>query len=415
MFIIFNIIYILIFPFFALHMAFKGKWHDGMTFRLGNIPESFRRQLSDKPKIWIHAVSAGEVLAVVEFIKRLSVQYPDHQVICSTVTRTGFELAQANLKNTALVMYAPIDFSWVAKKFVDAIRPNIYISAETELWPNLYRCLSERQVPIVLINGRISDKSFKNYGLAKFLIQPALRAVRVFAMQTEEDARRIIMLGADPLKVQTVGNLKFDTVNFSAVDHSYDSWSRERIFLAGSTHPGEEEIVLDAFERLRVQWPDFRLMIVPRHIERADSVIRLLKERNLQALKLSGVKGDWPENSVIVVDEMGKLRHLYKISSAVFIGKTFKAGGGQNMIEPLAFGKPTFVGPLTQNFKDVVNIFLRAGVLFCVQRPEQLAETMTNVLNDASALERIRIDASDVIRSHQGSTGKLMEIMRAFL
>ncbi|PIW63160.1 MAG: hypothetical protein COW13_02260 [Candidatus Omnitrophica bacterium CG12_big_fil_rev_8_21_14_0_65_50_5] len=412
--IFFDLIYAVIFPFFAISQMIKGKWHEGMRFRLGAI-DDVRPKLSDQPRIWIHAVSVGEVLAVADFVRQLSQKYPSHQIVCSTVTRTGFHLASANLKDAALVIYAPVDFSRVVRKFVDVIHPNIYISAETELWPNLYRCLSSRNIPVVLINGRISDTSFANYRRIKFLLQPALRCVNVFAMQTQEDSRRITALGARLSKVHVVGNLKFDTVSFAVDQNPYEHFGKYRVFLAGSTHAGEEDIVLDAFEKMRPRFPDLRLMIAPRHIERVTEIIRRIEAGGRRGARLSEFSGEWDERSVLVIDQMGILRYLYKIAAVVFIGKTFKAGGGQNMIEPLVFGKPVFVGPLTQNFKDVVDIFLRENVLFRVESPEQLAEAMVRVLGDPYSLERIRRKAPEVIRSHQGAVQKLLEIVKKFL
>lgn len=411
--IFFNIIYFLIFPFFAVMMLIKGKWHAGMKDRLG-LSARWKQKLQDKPRIWIHAVSAGEVLAVVDLIKRLGRQYPGHQIICSTVTSTGFELASASLKDSATVIFAPIDFSWVTRRYVDAIRPVIYLSAETELWPNLYGSLKRRKVPVLLINGRISDASFQNYKRLKFLFKPALDSVRMFAMQTQEDARRIRAIGADPVKIYVVGNLKFDTVS-AAVESPDARWKEHTIFLAGSTHPGEEEIVIDAFQELKASIPEARLMIAPRHIERAEAVMDLLRRRGLEGLKLSAFEGQWPENTAIVVDQMGRLRYLYQSAAMVFVGKTFKVGGGQNMIEPLVFGKPTFIGPMASNFKDAVNIFLKAGVLVQLQRPADLAPAIRDVIRDPARREHIRLKAPEVIRDHQGATERLLTMVKQWL
>ena len=409
---IFALIY---FPFLIV----RGKFHKDFSVRFGIFPLDLQGLIKNKKNIWIHAVSVGEILAIVGLIDKLKAISSQYQIVCSTVTATGYTLAQEKLKDKAIVVYAPLDFSGVVERYVRLIKPRLYIAAETEIWPNLYRALNKSQIPIAMINGRISDQSFGGYQLVPLFIKNTLRHVTIFCMQTESDAERIVALGADPQKVQTLGNLKFDNatpqISVKLEDWGYDpgAW----LLIAGSTHPGEEKILLEGYERLRGQFPQLRLVIAPRHIERSSQIIRLIEAKGFQAKRFSEfpVAAGNSAKTIVVVDTIGHLRTLYSLATIVFVGKSLTGKGGQNIIEPASLGKAIIVGPHTENFKDVVRIFLENKALVQVQSSEEFFRELKDVLENSERREQLARQAKQVVEKNQGTTERIVEALKGLL
>lgn len=415
MFIFYDLVYLLMVLFFLPGYFLKGKWHPKMGMRFGIFHRNLDWCAEGKEVIWIHAVSVGEVLAIAHIVDALKQRYPAKEIVCSTVTKTGFAIAQETLSSEVRVIFAPIDFSFVVRRHVRLLNPQLYISAETEIWPNLFGVLKKKNVPIIIINGRISDRTFKNYQRAKFLLGKTIQSVSHFCMQSERDLRRILDLSAAKEKATVVGNLKFETVDL------VKSYSREelglnagdKILLAGSTHPGENEQIVQVFLRLKKNHPELKLIIVPRHIDRVEGVLKMIGDNHLKTLKFSQFK-NW-EDEILVVDEMGVLRNLYAITEYVFIGKTFCVGGGQNMIEPVYMGKPTFVGPKTENFKDAMRIFLDEKVIKQVMTWEELYQGLDQVMQESAFTDFVSKNGPEVVRKHSGATGKTLTIIYQFL
>jgi len=417
--IIYNILFSLFSVFYFPYLIIKGKWHSEFKTRFGCFPTSWVRELEGAKCIWIHAVSVGEVLVVVDLIERVNRAFPQHKIICSTVTETGNKIAQEKLDPNCLVIYAPLDFSWIVHKFISTIKPEIYISTETEIWPNLYTILHKHKVPIFQINGRISDNAYKGYRRVRFLTKRVLSCVELFYMQSSLDADRVKRLGAQAEKVHVVGNLKFDAipdaVDVTKADIGFQA--SEDLLIAGSTHPGEERILIDVYKKLITKFSNLRLVIAPRHIERADEVSRLVEDMGYKAVKFSQIN-QGEENvpgAVVVVDTIGHLSALYSLAKIVFIGKTLTVGGGQNMIESAYFGKPTIVGPLTQNFKDTVNIFKKSNALIEVHNEEQLSHEILALLGDPGRAQKIGEAAKQTVKEHQGSTTRTVEAITVLL
>jgi len=351
--------------------------------------------------------------------KKIKSIFPQYKIVCSTVTKTGNNVACAQLNDSCLVIYAPLDFSWIVRKFVSTIKPKIYISTETEIWPNLYTALYKCKVPIFQINGRISDKSFKGYRRIRILTKRVLSCVELFYMQSPLDADRIKSLGAQADKVHVVGNLKFDAVldSFDVAKADLGFHAAEDLVIAGSTHPGEERILIDTYKKLSKEFSNVRLVIAPRHIERVDEVSRLIGDKGYKAVRFSKINKDEGivPGAIVVVDTIGQLRTLYGLAKIVFIGKTLTVGGGQNMIESAYFGKPTIVGPLTQNFKDVVTIFKKSDALIEVQNEEQLFNEMLSLLKNPERAKKIGEAAKQVVKEYQGATAKTLEAVTQLL
>lgn len=410
--IFYDLIFCMYFLLYVPYLCFKRKWHRGFGMRLGIFSLAMKENLRANESIWIHAVSVGEVTVMLPLINRLLKAYPHVKILCSTVTKTGYAVASQQLVGKATVIYAPLDASWIVRRVIRLARPQIYIAVETEIWPNLFTALSRHHVPIVQINGRISDQAFARYQQIRWLLRPVLKKVARFCMQTEEDAKRIQALGADAAKVQVLGNLKFDNVPTDDPLASLLQSGDEGIqyLIAGSTHPGEEEILLKSYLVLREAFPKLRLVVAPRHVERSPEVVRLIREYQCEPLLLSKFQqSSFTAQHVLVVDTIGQLRALYQQATLVFIGKTLMVGGGQNMIEPAFFGKCILVGPLTANFRDVVSVMLAAKALVRVSDAQELEKQLYYYLENSGERQQIGAVAREVVQSHQGATERTFQ------
>ncbi|MBI5149256.1 MAG: 3-deoxy-D-manno-octulosonic acid transferase [Candidatus Omnitrophica bacterium] len=413
MFIVYDIIFSVLVLLYLPYLVCNGKWHGEFWTRLGLRPLPVPAA-EEKKTIWVHAVSVGEILAVVPLVQGLRERFPGHGLVVSTVTRTGYALAREKLQMTGTVIYAPVDFSWAVRRYVKTLKPVLYISAETEIWPNLYTFLHRSRVLVIQVNGRISDRAFAGYKKVGFLTRRVLACVSGFYMQTEEDAGRIVLLGASPQRVRVVGNLKFDQAqretSLNKKQLGFDD--TVQLLVAGSTYPGEEEIVLAAFQQLSGEFPALRLVLAPRHVERAEEIVRLVQNKGFQPRRFSSLPQDKEAGrTILIVDRFGYLRDIYSLADCVFIGKSLRGRGGQNMIEPLSFGKPTFVGPHTENFRDVVRIFEKTGALIRVEDGPGLIAQVRRVLADPPRLPVIAAAAIEESRKHQGATQRTLEII----
>lgn len=418
MFIFYNIFFFIVFLVYLPYLLWKKKWHGGFWMRCGMAPLPVAGS-STKKTIWVHAVSVGEVLTIVPLIESIRQRFREYRIVLSVVTPTGYELAQKRLNNTLTIVYAPLDFSWVVHRYLDVLKPVIYISTETEWWPNLYALLYRRRIPIVQVNGRISDRAFQRYQLITPLTRKVLACVRLFCMQSALDADRVIRLGSDVSRVRVVGNLKFDytppSTSFTKEILEFDT--QDRLIIAGSTHPGEEEILLDIYARLYNEFPQLRLVLAPRHVERSDEVVRLCQARGFSAQKFSQLPPAQDKRSgyVLIVDRIGYLSDLYSLAELVVIGKTFCGRGGQNMLEPLRYGKLTLVGPHTENFRDIVKTFLKTGALIEVKDKEGLMTHMRRLLSDPKERLAGLAATQEEFARHQGATVKTIEALAGIL
>ncbi|MBF0478622.1 MAG: 3-deoxy-D-manno-octulosonic acid transferase [Candidatus Omnitrophica bacterium] len=420
MFILYDFIFLIFVIAYIPVLFIKKKWHADFKMRFGVMPVDVRNKIKKTNNIWIHAVSVGEVLAVCDLIVRVGNRFPEHHLIVTTVTKTGNDLAKQKLigKNVT-VLYAPLDLSWIVRKFIKIVNPRIYISAETEFWPNLFYALTKKKVPIVLVNGRISDRSFSHYQLAKWLMKPVLNCVARFCMQSPTDAQRVCDLGVDRGRVEICGNLKFDLapITDNVAEEYLKLPVKYQFIIGGSTHDGEEDILSDVYKDLTFDFPDVRLIITPRHVERADELVDLMKRKGFVPIKYSSYKEgeDLPANSVIIVDVIGKLRSLYRLATLVFMGKSLTAKGGQNMIEPAAFGKPILVGPNTQNFKDVMTLFLSQKAIIRVKNPEELSVQIKYLLKSPKLRAQLGDAAKKTLEIGRGATDRTMAAIIDYL
>ncbi len=423
MFLLYDLFFLLYALIYLPYLLLTRRGYAGFGMRFGLFSSRVKKQIKAKANIWIHAVSVGEVMVIDGFIDQLKKRYPSYQLIVTVTTKTGYELARERLKDKALVIPSPIDFSFVAGRFVSLVDPKMYIAVETEIWPNLYRQLYRKKAPLSVINGRISDGSFGRYKAIRFLLKGILNQVSIWCMQSQRDAKRIMDLGAESSRVVVTGNIKFDDFSqpFDSFLNDFPSSKDELWWVAGSTHPGEEDIVLDVYGKIIKDNPRWRLMIAPRHVERAPQIMELVTRRGLKAVKFSDISPPltpptrgW-ESNIIVVDTIGHLRSLYAKASLVFVGKSLCVGGGHNIIEPAFYGKAIVIGPKFENFRDIVACFKESNAIVQVEDAHAFEIAVRALCADASKRETLGIAAKEVIAANQGATRRILDRLVEFL
>jgi len=376
--------------------------------------------LPAEPRCWIHAVSVGEAAAAVPLVEAIARRWPELSVLMTTVTPTGARVVADRLRGTVAHRYFPLDLPGPVRRALDAVRPRFFIGMETELWPNFLRALARRGVPAMIANGRISDRSFRRYHRVRFLTARMLRDIAVFAMQSQEDARRIIALGAPPGRVVVTGNLKTDLTPAEAGGEAV--WQQllglatnEPVWIAGSTHRGEETVVLDAYTRLRRRYPDLVLLLAPRHPERVPEVERLAADRQLATVRRSELPASREGAPVIVLDTVGELAKIYSVASVVFVGGSLVPTGGHNMLEPALLRKPVLYGPHTTNFRESAELLLAAGGAVLVDEPERLEPRVAELLADPARRSRMGEAGLHAVIGRQGALKQTMELVERHL
>jgi len=391
--------------------------------RLGIFAQSAVNKLRNQKVIWLHTVSVGEAQAAATLINELRREYPDFRLAISTVTETGNRIARNLARAGDLVIYSPLDIGFIVRRVINLLNPQALIVAETEIWPNLVINLAKRKIPVILINGRLSSASSKGYRIIRSFFKRVLEEFSLFCMQTKEDARRIINLGAGEDKVKVTGNMKFD-INSSDfrvfMSLELRLKENEQLFIAGSTHPGEEKVILEVYKQLLKNFPNLRLLIAPRHIERTQDVEKLIfrfgfKSQRVSKISITPNSEVQTANSVLILDTIGQLRGLYSLADIVFIGGSLIRHGGQNPIEPAVFGKPILFGPDMSNFSDVVGIFLNKEAAIMVKDARELEHACVKLLEEPGLRERLGEKAQEVVREGRGATLRNMELIRGLL
>jgi 3-deoxy-D-manno-octulosonic-acid transferase len=381
--------------------------------RLGRLGEG----LPPEPRCWVHAVSVGESAAAVPLVEGIRRRWPELGIVVSTITPTGARIVGERLAGTAVHRYFPIDLPRPVRRALDAARPRFFIAIETELWPNFLRALARRRIPAMIANGRISDRSFRRYRWVRGLMRRVLADVSVFAMQTDEDARRIIALGAPPSRVVVTGNLKSDLLPEAAGDDPAGWRARlhlgagARLWIAGSTHRGEETVVLDAFLRARTRCPELALLLAPRHPERAGEVEALIRERGLLAARRSRLPADGAPGAVIILDTVGELAALYALAEIVFVGGSLVPIGGHNVLEPAMRGKPVLVGPHMSNFREGAELLQRSGGGLVVKDAPELERELARLLEDRDLARRMGDAAREAFAGRQGAVSATLDLV----
>lgn len=421
------IIYDLIFLVFALVYLpvylFRRKFHPGFQMRLGILPSGLKL---NEP-IWIHAVSVGEVMAVKNLLRELKLAYPDKRFFISTVTPTGNKIARAIAKETDFVSYFPLDLSFIVRSVVDKIKPSLFIIMETEIWPNLISYLYQKDIPIVLVNGRLSDRSFKGYLSIKFLLKPILSKINLFCVQTRSDAERLLCLGVSADRIQITGNMKFDNADYSdkKIADSLDKYKtllglskEEKLWVCGSTHPGEEEIILDVHKKLLGEFPQLKLLIAPRHPERAGQIEKIVSRLGFHTVFTSALPYkpcNCISKPIFILDVIGELVYFYNIASIVFVGGSLIKKGGHNILEPASLGKPVIIGPYMFNFRDITGLFLENKACILTHNREELLANIKDLLRNPDRSIELSLRAKAIILQNQGATARNLEYIKKYL
>lgn len=396
----------------------------GLSQKLGFLPPHLLLKLSGSRPVWIHAVSVGEVTSTIPLIQEIKKRYPSQKIILSTVTVTGNYTATIRAREVDAVIYFPLDYPFIVKKVIRQIKPKLFIILETELWPNILRELKRNNIPSVVVSGRISNRSYHKYRWGRFFFTKVLDNIHLFCMQTEVDTKRIINIGADKDRVTTVGNLKFDqcvpTITTEEKENLYNMLSLKEgqtIFIAGSTHKGEENIVLEVFKNLKKTYEDLILILAPRHPERFDEVADLLSHQKLRSIKKTKIKVAQKSNhhDIILLDTIGELSKLYSIGTIIFVGGSLVSTGGHNVLEPVAYKKAVIFGPHMDNFSEISRCLRESGGGFQVNNQEEfLSQTEMLLQNDVDR-DKLGEKAFEVIAHNQGAINKSMEVIERFL
>ncbi len=406
-------------PYWLVKMLTTGKYREGLGERLGWVPHRIVLAPA-RGCIWIHAVSVGEVLAIGKLVKELQERYPQRRVLISTTTATGQKLARERHGENN-VFFFPLDFAFAIRPYLRTLEPALIILAETEFWPNFLRLAKSEGAQVVVVNGRISDRSYPRYRRLRGLWRGLLGNVDQFLAQTETDSQRLLQIGAPVERVHVAGNLKFDVQAPSAqpvVETLRAGFARAGVtdvMVCGSTVEGEEPLVLEAFRSVLKHRPRATLILAPRHPERFDSVGALLMASSLSFIRRSRMTGSESfAGSVLLLDTIGELAALYALATVAFVGGSLVPRGGHNILEPAQFGVATMVGPHTENFRDVIQIFQRANAVRVVATENFEAE-LTQLLEDAASRHELGTRAAEVFRSQSGATQRTVEAIAALL
>ena len=405
-------------PYYFYRMMRVKKYRAGFRERFGRLDESKLTVLQGRKVCWIHAVSVGEVGTVDSLVKRLKQENPERAIVLSTVTDTGQQQARA-IKEADVVLYLPLDLGPIVKKVLRRIRPEVFVIVETELWPRLLSVLKHQGVRILLINGRISDRSYHRYLWTQFLWHKVLGWIDRIAMQSQVDAERIIQMGADSGKVVVTGNMKFDRFpealssdEIADLRNRFGLREENRLWIAGSTHPGEEEIILKIYSNLRSRFSYLRLLLAPRHPERKTEVEQLIRQKGFSFLSYrSGEAAPPGAEPVIHLDTTGYLLRLYSLSDYVFIGKSLQGRGGQNPLEPAVFSKPVVFGPHMENFREAAGVLLENQAAIQVQDEAELEKILRHWLENPDVCRQLGHSARQVLEKHRGATDKNLELI----
>ena len=420
---------VILLPRFAVDALRAGKYVTGLRERLGRVSLQNDR---DRPLIWLHCVSVGETEAAKPLVKALSERFPLHRLAISTTTVTGQQVAKRAFEDAATIFYFPLDLNWIVRRVLRTLRPSAVLIVETELWPNLLRECHRQSIPVALLNGRISQNSFRRYRWIRNFMRRVLANLSVAIMQSQADAERILELGMPADRLVTHGNIKFDGAELSETDTSLAESFRDRfgfsldqnIIVAASTHDPEETIVIEAFRRLidSKNANSIRLIIAPRHPERFEAIAKLLDSSGLKCSRRSAPDSDFDRNAnIILLDSIGELRAVYAIADVAFVGGSLAQRGGHNVVEPASQGVCTVTGPYMNNFAAITNALLEEDAI--VQLPQVpveeaagvLALTLRDLLENHDRRQQIGQRARAVCDRNRGATEKTIQTISHFL
>ncbi|MBW2478001.1 MAG: 3-deoxy-D-manno-octulosonic acid transferase [Deltaproteobacteria bacterium] len=412
-------------PYYLVRGIRYGKARRGLRERLGFFTPELKDRILGQDVIWVHAVSVGETRAAIPLFRALKARYPNAFLVLSNVTETGREMARKIPEADACIFF-PFDLSWVVRKVLKLINPKIIILVETEIWPNFVLEARQLNLPVILVNGRISDRSLPRYRKVMKILKPVIDGISAFCMQTAQDARRIRLLGAPSGRVYVTGNMKFDMaplpmndLDFERLRQSYKIPDDIKTWVAGSTHAGEEDILVEVYLKIRTHHPNLLLIIVPRHPERARLICENLTKSNIPWIlrtELEQQAGNLKPGDVLVVDTIGEMLKLYGVADFVFVGGSLVPVGGHNILEAALMKKPVFFGSYMQNFKEIARLVRQAHGGLQVSGAEDLYRQMRILIENPDEARRIGENGHRLLDENRGATEKtIAEINRRIL
>jgi len=428
MYVVYSVVMVAFFAAMSPYLVYQAvryrKYIANLPQRLGYLPVSFN--LDGDESIWIHAVSVGEVLTARALLPTLRERYPKLRLFLSTTTMTGQQIARNNLQYVDEVFYFPFDLGFIVNRTLRLVRPRLFIMMETEIWPNLLRACARDGVKTMLVNGRISSRSYPRYRLARPFFRRVLLHVDKFCMQSDESARRIIDIGADRQRVVVTGSLKFDSLELPGTPSGDRGRNRvlryfriapdRPVIIAASTRKGEEAAVLEAFQRIRATMTKALLIIAPRKPTQFDEVERLARRAGWNVARRSELRVDAePGQDVVILDTVGELAQLYQVATAVFVGGSLVDTGGHNILEPAIFGKPIVFGPHMQNFAEIARTFLDNGAAIQVGTGRELGPVLLDLLGDPVRRASLGAAARALVEANRGARIKSLSAIAQLL
>lgn len=409
-------------PFLLYKFLTSERYRAGLRQRLGAVPS----RDGEKPCLWVHAASVGEVQAARPLVKECRQEWPDLEIAVSTQTSSGQEMAKKHFPGCR-TLYYPIDFSWVAAKVLDRIRPSLIVLVEREIWPNFVAAANRRDVPVVQVNSRLSESSLRAYRRLRPILGPTLQSISHFVTQSEQYADRLRQLDVPAERIVVAGNLKYDGVPMSIPEEERQRLIEEMglepgepTLVCGSIHPPEIRPVVEAYLRVRGSVPDLRLILAPRHLERVPEIERILAEADQTCVRKTKLAQqpaprDLEKGRIIILDTIGELRAVYSLATVVFVGGTLVPIGGHNILEPAALGKPVVFGPhIFAQAADAEAFVSESAAIQCADQ-EAVAKQLDRLFNDPSAVRDLGRQAQTVLRTHQGAARRTVQILAQYL
>jgi len=401
-------------PYYGAKIVLTGKYRRSIGPKFGFAQARDNEAIKGTPRIWVHAVSVGEVTAAAPIVAALRERFPLAAIILSTSTETGQEMARKTIRGATAFIYFPLDIPFVIRRVLTRLRPDIVIPVETEVWPNFIRLCGERGVKVLMVNGRLSPRSFRRYRQTRFFWKKILRHIDEIGTISETDACRFRALGADPARVCVVGNAKYDSLAARAEPALREEIAGKlaippdaQVFVAGSTHEGEEGMILSVWRRLLVEHPDLVLILVPRHVERADDVLQILRGEGFSnCITMAEIERGRrrQDEQIIVVDVIGELFGVYSLATVVYCGGSLVPKGGQNILEPASWGTVVFYGPSMEDFVDEKESLEAAGAGIEVAGEEELFEGIETLMNDLPSLRTRGDRGKAVVAANRGAS-----------
>ncbi|OGP20478.1 MAG: hypothetical protein A2038_02800 [Deltaproteobacteria bacterium GWA2_57_13] len=418
-----TVLLLLVMPVLPFFLIFGQRFRQGFGQRFGVYPRAVRGAVAGSRPIWIHAVSVGEVLSATHLARELRREFPERKILLSTFTSAGREIASRAHAADAVVFF-PLDHPWIVRRALKLFDPALLIFLETEIWPNFLRLSHRKGIPTLLLSGRLSPRAFRHYVALRVFFSQVVRRFTAVGMQTLDDAERMVRLGVAPEKIRVTGSLKHAPWNGNGVNperaaevlNALGQKEARQVLVAGSTHPGEEEILIEVFLHLKPRFPSLLMILAPRHPHRFSEVEKLLKSKSVRYEKRSQMNGRGMASAdVVFLDTLGELPDFYSVADIAFIGGSLVDAGGHNLMEPARFRKPILFGPYMTNFADITEEIKRGGGGVEVQGKEDLLREITALLSDRARAEKMGDLAYAVVEKDRRVVARTMELVHRYL